>query len=124
LFVFEGNGQIRDFPGNYAEYRLELADKNVDQEKIKSQMIVNRETPKEKEQPIAKRKPSFNEKREFELLEKEIAALNDEKALISSKLADAGLDYQEIEKISKRFTEISQFLDVKELRWLELSELF
>ena len=124
LFVFEGNGQIRDFPGNYAEYRLEQADKNVDPEKIKAQMIVNKEEPKEKEQSISKRKPSFNEKREYETLEKEIAALNDEKNSISTKLSNPDLEYQEIEKISKRFTEIGNQIDAKEMRWLELSELF
>lgn len=121
LFVFEGNGVIRDFPGNYAEYRIEQMDKNVDPEKIKSQIIVNRDV----EKPVApvKRKPSFNEKREFELLEKEIKSLNEEKTEISGKLSDVNLDYANIEKLSNRFSEITSLLDEKELRWLELSEI-
>ena len=65
---------IRDFPGNYAEYREEQSGKEIDSEKIKSQIITTKEI---ETKPIAeKRKPSFNEKREFELLEKEIKELN------------------------------------------------
>ena len=122
LFVFEGNGVIRDFPGNYAEYREEQASKEIDTDKIKSQIISTKEI---ETKPIAeKRKPSFNEKREFELLEKEIKELNNEKSTITIKLSDTNLEYVEIEKLSTRFKDISSMLDEKELRWLELSELF
>ena len=121
LFVFEGNGVIRDFPGNYAEYREEQSEKTIDPEKIKSQIIVNRES--EPETPIVKRKPSFNEKREFEMLEKEIKKMNLEKNEITEKLSDTNLAYSEIEKHSQRFSELSQLIDEKELRWLELSEI-
>jgi ATP-binding cassette subfamily F protein uup len=122
LFVFEGNGVIRDFPGNYAEYREEQASKEIDTDKIKSQIISTKEI---ETKPIAeKRKPSFNEKREFELLEKEIKELNNEKSTITMKLSDSNLEYVEIEKLSTRFKDISCTLDEKELRWLELSELF
>ena len=121
LFVFEGNGVIRDFPGNYAEYREEQSEKTIDPEKIKSQIIVNREP--EPETSTVKRKPSFNEKREFEILEKEIKKMNLEKNEITEKLSDSNLSYAEIEKCSQRFSELSQLIDEKELRWLELSEL-
>jgi len=121
LFVFEGNGVIRDFPGNYAEYREEQSEKTIDPEKIKSQIIVNREP--EPETANVKRKPSFNEKREFDMLEKEIKKMNLEKNEITEKLSDANLSYAEIEKCSQRFSELSQLIDEKELRWLELSEL-
>ena len=121
LFVFEGNGVIRDFPGNYAEYREEQSEKTIDPEKIKSQIIVNRES--EPETPIVKRKPSFNEKREFEMLEKEIKKMNLEKNEITENLSDTNLTYAEIEKYSQRFSELSQLIDEKELRWLELSEI-
>jgi ATP-binding cassette subfamily F protein uup len=121
LFVFEGEGVIRDFPGNYGEYRLEVAEKSADPEKVKSQIIVNRE-PEQEIKP-EKRKPSFNEKREFEQLEKEIKQLTEEKASITEKLQDASLAYVEIEKLSNRFSEISSIVDEKELRWLELSEI-
>lgn len=121
LFVFEGDGVIRDFPGNYAEYRLEQLDKTVNPEKIKSQIIVNREP--EPDIPTAKKKPSFNEKREFELLEKELKKLNEEKNTISEKLSAGQIEYTEIEKLSKRFETITTEIDQKEMRWLELSEL-
>ncbi len=121
LFVFEGNGVIRDFPGNYAEYREEQSEKTIDPEKIKSQIIVNREP--EPETANVKRKPSFNEKREFDILEKEIKKMNLEKNEITEKLSDTNLSYAEIEKCSQRFSELSQLIDEKELRWLELSEL-
>ena len=121
LFVFEGEGVIRDFPGNYAEYRTELLDKTVDPEKIKSQIIVNREP--EKETIGTKKKPSFNEKREFEMLEKEIKKLNEEKNIISERLSTANLEYTEIEKLSTRFETIAKEIDQKEMRWLELSDL-
>ena len=122
LFVFEGNGVIRDFPGNYAEYREEQSGKEIDTEKIKSQIISTKETAAK---PISeKRKPSFNEKREFEMLEKEIKELNKEKTTITLKLSDSKLEYAEIEKLSTRFKDISLIIDEKELRWLELSDLF
>ena len=121
LFVFEGNGVIRDFPGNYAEYREEQSEKTIDPEKVKSQIIVNRDP--EPETPNAKRKPSFNEKREFEMLEKEIKKMNLEKNEITENLSDTNLTYAEIEKYSQRFSELSQLIDEKELRWLELSEI-
>ncbi len=122
LFVFEGQGVIRDFPGNYAEYRDEIADKNIDVEKVKSQIIVSREVIEEVKPE--KRKPSFNEKREFEMLEKDIKKLNQEKVEISEKLSAGNIEYTEIEKLSARFKSISESIDEKELRWLELSELF
>ena len=121
LFVFEGDGVVRDFPGNYGEYRAELLDKTVDPEKIKSQIIVNREP--EKEAAGTKKKPSFNEKREFEMLEKEIKKLNEEKNIISERLSAANLEYTEIEKLSTRFETIAKEIDQKEMRWLELSDL-
>jgi ATP-binding cassette subfamily F protein uup len=122
LFVFEGNGVIRDFPGNYAEYREEQSGKEIDTEKIKSQIISTKEIAVK---PISeKRKPSFNEKREFEMLEKEIKDLNKEKTTITLKLSDSKLEYAEIEKLSTRFKDIALIIDEKELRWLELSDLF
>jgi ATP-binding cassette subfamily F protein uup len=122
LFVFEGNGIIRDFPGNYAEYREEQSGKEIDTEKIKSQIISIKETTSK---PISeKRKPSFNEKREFEMLEKDIKELNKEKTTITLKLSDSKIEYAEIEKLSTQFKDISLMIDEKELRWLELSDLF
>lgn len=121
LFVFEGNGVIKDFPGNYAEYREEQENKEKEQQpKSKSIESSNPVIPS----TTNKKKPSFNEKREFELLGKEIEKLSTEKDLITAEMNAASLDYSTIERLSSRFKEISDLLDAKELRWLELSELF
>jgi ATP-binding cassette subfamily F protein uup len=125
LFVFEGNGIIKDFPGNYAEYREEQEKKELAIQNKNKPVI---QTPTAASLPSssapAKKKPSFNEKREFEQLEKEIKKLNEEKDSITQKLNNETLDYTAIEQLSSRFKEINDELDNKELRWLELSELF
>jgi ATP-binding cassette subfamily F protein uup len=120
--VFEGNGIIRDFPGNYAEYREEQSTK---QQPIQQQIIKSLEVKTEiPEATIVKRKPSFNEKREFDSLEKEMKNLAKEKDAITEQLTAGTLEYAEIEKLSARFKEVSELIDQKELRWLELSDLF
>jgi ATP-binding cassette subfamily F protein uup len=122
LFVFEGNGVIRDFPGNYAEYREEQSIKQQpQQQQIIKSIDVKTEIP---EATTFKRKPSFNEKREFDTLEKEIKNLAKEKDTITEQLTAGTLEYAEIEKLSARFKAVSELIDQKELRWLELSDLF
>ncbi len=119
LFVFEGEGIIRDFPGNYTQYRLEQrADKEVEnttaEKIIKPKPILKKSTEK---------RVSFKDKREFELLEIEIEALSKEKQNITTQLNDASLPFEELRKLSERIAELTEILDEKELRWLELSEL-
>jgi ATP-binding cassette subfamily F protein uup len=128
LFVFEGNGVVRDFPGNYTQYRIWQ----------KEQLAVGSQQPSvskdeekatgNKQQAIgnnnAKRQPSFKEKREYETLEKEIAELTKEKESITQKLSSGDTPFEELEKLSSRIGEVTQLLDEKEMRWLELSELF
>ena len=122
LFVFEGNGAIRDFPGNYAEYREEQSTKQQpQQQQIIKSIDVKTEIP---EPTTTKRKPSFNEKREFDSLEKEMKNLTKEKDTITEQLTAGTLEYAEIEKLSARFKVVSELIDQKELRWLELSDLF
>lgn len=125
LFVFEGDGQIRDFPGNYSQYRLWLKE-----EEKKSAMppaaVSNQASPKadqqQQVQAEVKKKLSFNEKREMELLEKEIQSLEKEKEELTSQLAAGSLPFETLQKASVRIGEIAGLLDEKELRWLELSE--
>ncbi len=127
LFVFEGNGVIRDFPGNYTQYRtsLDFTEVEEDEQKIKSR---ERE-PKSKSQDNTEKKTkpkkmTFNEKREFEALEKEIPLLEKEKGELETKLSAGEItDADEIIKLSERFAEVSDLLDEKEMRWLELSEI-
>jgi ATP-binding cassette subfamily F protein uup len=115
LFVFEGNGQIRDFPGSYSDYRSSLKLEEIEEEKPK--IVSSKTTLKDK------RRFSFNEKREWENLPKEIEALEAEKHRLSDQLNTASLPYEELMKTSERIAEINNLLDQKEMRWLELSEI-
>lgn len=125
LFVFEGNGEVKDFPGNYTQYRLWMKDEK--KLPVTSYRLDNEETPTSagNQQPVTgnKKKASFKEKREFELLEKEIANLEAEKQQIENQLSDAGAPYERLNILSKRIGEISSLLNEKEMRWLELSEM-
>jgi ABC transport system ATP-binding/permease protein len=121
LFVFEGDAVIRDFPGNYGLYQLWLKTKDeteipevkaVQQPIIKESLVA---TP-------AKAKLSYKEKRELELLEKEISDLNKEKDQIAANLHDNTINFDTIQQLSHRFTLVTETLQSKEFRWLELSE--
>ncbi|PVD49457.1 ABC transporter [Terrimonas sp.] len=122
LFVFEGNGNIRDFPGNYTQYRLW---KKEQEEKKAIAPVVNKPQDAEiNSVPSAeKRKISYKEKREFEVLQKEIETLENEKAEINLQLNEGKLPYEQLQKLAQRIGEVSAQLDEKEMRWLELSEL-
>ena len=130
LFVFEGNGEIRDFPGNYTQYRLwkkeqeklQVADYQSPGEEELSD-IINQQHATSDLQPATRKKASFKEKREFELLEKEIAELETERQQIQNQLSDADAPYERLNLLSKRIGEISNLLNEKEMRWLELSEI-
>lgn len=126
LFVFEGDGVIRDFPGNYTQYRIwqksqataekEQASKERSEQAGAAQQAVA-------STPAAKpKKLSYKEQREFEQLGKEIPLLEQEKAEIAERMSSPNLPYEELQKLSARITEITEQLDEKELRWLELSE--
>ncbi|MET0393251.1 MAG: ABC-F family ATP-binding cassette domain-containing protein [Chitinophagaceae bacterium] len=131
LFVFEGDGVIRDYPGNYTQYRLAEAGGQKSEAGKPNPVAIGYEDGnlKPAEGPtvsaieLSKRKPSFKEKREFELLEKEIAALTKEKETINGKLNSGTIPFEELQQLSHRIGELTQLLDEKEMRWLELSEL-
>lgn len=120
LLVFQGNGVIQDFPGNYTQYREWSALKPKE--------------PKEKNQPLEKKdrkvqdvsvrkKMTFKEKREFEQLEKDIAALEKEQKIIEEELCSGKLTIGELTEKSRRLPVLKDELDEKSMRWLELSEL-
>jgi ATP-binding cassette subfamily F protein uup len=123
LFVFEGGGVVRDFPGNYSQYRIDERTK----EKNKDVPVVAvKETsiaPVSKVAEPEKRKLSFKEKREFEQIEKDMPTLEAEKNQIAEKMANPAINYDEIQKLSFRITQITTKLEEMEMRWLELSEL-
>lgn len=119
LLVFEGEGRIRNFPGNYTQYRNDLEEREqaeVQEQKPKAEPIPQRVA----ERP---RKMSFKEKQEFERLEKEIGELEAEKLRIEEALASGILENEELMEKSERFGTVIGLIDEKSMRWLELSEI-
>jgi ATP-binding cassette subfamily F protein uup len=125
LFVFEGNGEVKDFPGNYTQYRLWTKEQEKFSDgRLQSAVKDEAKASTEDHQIIGnKKKASFKEKREFESLEKEIAELETERQQIQNQLSDPGAPYERLNLLSKRIGEISNLLSEKEMRWLELSEM-
>lgn len=126
LLVFKGNGVIKDFPGNYTQYR-EWKKIEPEPEEPKKGEATNTESQRSSgpRDPNAnkKRKMTFKEKREFESLEKELETLNTEKKNIEEKLSGSNITVEEITTLSKRLPILNNEIDEKELRWLELSEI-
>ena len=121
LLVFKGQGEIKDFPGNYTQYReWQALQRKESASAAQKPAKVTTDTRSERE---TKRKMSFKEKREFEQLEKDIATLEDEKKQIEDALSSGTLSVDEITQMSKRLPLLNDELDEKSMRWLELSEL-
>lgn len=121
LLVFKGQGEIKDFPGNYTQYReWQALQPKESASAAQKPARVTTDTRSERE---TKRKMSFKEKREFEQLEKDIATLEDEKKQIEDALSSGTLSVDEITQMSKRLPLLNDELDEKSMRWLELSEL-
>ena len=121
LFVFEGDGRIRDYHSNYTDYRLMRA--AAERERRRDEGAQKRETPRQRPAP-ALRKATYKEQREYEALTAEIEQLGSERALLETQLSDGSLLSPEaITQASTRIGEIMALLDEKELRWLELDEI-
>lgn len=118
LLVFKGNGVVNDFPGNYTQYREWCSLKSRDEETAAKKDS----RPREKRHQ-ERRKMSYKEKMEFAQLEKEIAELEKEQKEIEEQLCSGKLPVDELTEKSKRLPLIKEELDLKELRWLELSEI-
>jgi len=119
LFIFNGEGNIRDFPGSYTIWRNKILEEEELEKKLKKPEPKAQQKPeKEKE-----RKLSFKEKRELEQLESDIENLENEKAKISEELNSGKLNNDQLQEKSIRFGKINDLLEEKEMRWLELSEL-
>lgn len=123
LLVFNGGGDIRDFPGNYTQYReWKEAKARHDKEQqaaTKPQAAAKPARTRQDE----KRRMSFKERREFEQLEKEIAELEAEKKAIEEALCSGTLSVDELTEKSKRLPQLTDLIDEKTMRWLELSEI-
>ncbi|MCD8291137.1 MAG: ATP-binding cassette domain-containing protein, partial [Prevotella sp.] len=119
LLVFKGNGVVKDFPGNYTQYRewLSLESKNDVKSDEKKESKPRERTHQER------RKPTFKEKTELAQLEKDIAALETEQKQLEEQLCSGTLSVDELTEKSRRLPVVKEILDEKELRWLELSEI-
>lgn len=121
LLVFEGEGRIRDFPGNYTQYRNKLLEEK--EAEAGNRPAVPRPAEEKRSHPERPRKMTFREKREYESLSGEIDALEAEKAALEAELSSGTLSAGELTARSERIGEVMRLLDEKGMRWLELSEL-
>ncbi len=119
LFIFCGDGVIKDFIGGYTEYRSFIEDRRREDRKEKLQEAPKAERPK----PQGPRKLSWKEKKEMEQLEADLESLGKEQKEIEAQLESGSLDYQRITEISSRYQALKAEIDEKETRWLELSEV-
>lgn len=117
--VFHGNGQVQDFPGSYSQYR-----DWKEQNKQESSKLQNKDSRKDSNRNVNRaRKLTFKEKQEYTQLEKDIAKLEEEKKKIETALCGGTTSIDEITALSKRLPILTEELEEKEMRWLELSEL-
>ena len=125
LLVFRGNGEIKDFPGNYTQYRQwsALQSQTDSAPKKAKEPATVQEAPERKDHQETKRKFTYKEKREFEQLEHDIATLEEEQRQLEEALCGGTLSVEKITEISKRLPLLKDELDEKSMRWLELSEI-
>lgn len=120
LFVIEGKGVVKDFPGNYSDYRQWKSEKEAAEREAEKQKSVK--PAQERRSSARPAKMSFKERKELEQLTEEIDALNKEKAELEA-LFNSGEEIPDIAEKSRRYNELGDILDEKEMRWLELSEI-
>lgn len=125
LMVFKGNGELKDFPGNYSDYRewKNLMEEQKKQELSEKNKKTKNETKQIREVTTSKRRLSFKEKREFEELEISISRLEEEKSNLEIELSSGTLSNDELLEKSKRISVLIDEIDEKTMRWLELSEI-
>ncbi len=122
LLVFKGHGEIKDFPGNYTQYREWASlEENKTSSSCSSSSTSTAGKPSYRHDD--RRRLSYKEKREMEQLEKDIAALEEEKKKIEEALCGGTTEVEEITAMSKRLPQLNEELDEKSMRWLELSEI-
>ena len=118
LFIFEGEGQVRDFPGNYTDYRVNISnDVKLKQTKSKDKVIVKNNVAEQK------RKLTYKEKKEYDTIESVIDALEQEKTIIGAQFNDPDLNPEKMKELGKRIKEIDDEIAEKTDRWMELAEL-
>ena len=122
IFVFGGEGEIKDFPGNYSDWRDWRNEEKAAVAKETAEKSAKGAAPKQNYRTETKRKLTFKERKEYESLEEEIMALEEEKAEIEQEMSSGTLDNETLVKKSMRIQEVIALIDEKSMRWLELSE--
>ena len=120
IWVLEGAGTVKDFPGNYSDYRRWLRDNQTKNEDTAPK--TEKKENNSRRQENRPRRMSFKEKKEFETLSDEIDRLSDEKKSLD-EIFNSGQTIENVAELSARYDELTRMLDEKEMRWLELSEL-
>ena len=121
IFVFEGEGRIKDFVGKYSEYREFMKEREAE-ERSKQRETATPVKPQQRTHDTSRRKLSFKEQRELEQIEQDLTTLGTERTELENELSSGTLPYDRIAAISKRIEELVTLIDEKEMRWLELSE--
>ena len=121
LFVFEGDGRIKDFVGQYSEYREYMREKE-EAERALQRAATAPKVQAQRTHDTSKRKLSFKEQRELEQIEQELATLTEERTALEAELSSGTLPYDRLAEASQRIEEIIALIDEKEFRWLELNE--
>ena len=121
LFVMEGDGYVKDFPGNYTEYR-QWRNEQKSREAAEAKREQQPDSKQKERRAERPRKLSFKERKELESLTEEIDRLTEEKKSIEAMFA-SGTPLEDADGVSRRYNELTELLDEKELRWLELSEI-
>ena len=123
LFVFCGNGVVKDFVGSYSEYREYIKEYEAEQRAKERAAEKAIREPQKQDKPAQKKKLTYKEQREFEQIEKDLEALAAEKAKLEEALSSGTLPFDKLQETSERIGQIIAETDEKEMRWLELSEL-
>lgn len=124
LFVLPGDGSVKDFPGNYSDYRQWQQQQDAEKKAQEAERAAKRTDNADTKPQSTRERPArltFKERKEFEQLEAELEALNTEKAALDT-LFNSGETITDIAEKSQRYTELTALIDEKEMRWLELSE--
>ena len=122
IFVFDGEGSIKDFPGNYSDWRDWRIEEKAAAAKEAAEKAAKSTAPKQSYRTETKRKLTFKERKEYDSLEEEIMALEEEKASIEQAMSTGTLDNDTLLKHSMRIQTVIELIDEKSMRWLELSE--
>ena len=121
LFVFEGDGKIKDFVGHYSEYREFIKEREAE-ERSAQRNTTQQKPQQQRTHDTSKRKLSFKEQKELEQLEADLATLGEERITLENEISSGTLPYERLSEVSKRIEELIALIDEKEMRWLELSE--